>query len=133
MSYAWLSDNEMLQIFSFLIKWFNGTLQNCFHILKAIFFAITEIYVKKYKTYWKIVKTTFDKFFRCIRFKGFTAWKSMSSEYWVSTRLKGCLESISGDWIHHTMMFYHARTLPKLIIGIKDYSSRNHEQWIYPA
>ena len=25
-------------------------------------FAITEIYVKQYKTHWKIVKTTFEKF-----------------------------------------------------------------------
>ena len=66
MSYSWLSDNEMLQIFSFLIKWLYGTLQNCFRILMAIFFAITEIYIKKYKTYWKIVKTTFDNFFRCM-------------------------------------------------------------------
>ena len=27
-----------------------------------IYFAITEIYVKQYKTHWKIVKTTFNKF-----------------------------------------------------------------------
>ena len=39
------------------------------HIHGYLFiFANTEIYVIKYKTYWKIVKTTFDKFFRCIRY-----------------------------------------------------------------
>jgi len=29
-------------------------------------FANTEIYVKQYKPHWKIVKTTFHKFFRCM-------------------------------------------------------------------
>ena len=36
-----------------------------------IIFANTEIYVKLYKTYWKNVKTTFDKFFQCIAHLGF--------------------------------------------------------------
>ena len=39
------------------------------HIHGYLFiFANTEIYEMKYKTHWKIVKTTFDKFFRCIRY-----------------------------------------------------------------
>ena len=37
------------------------------HIHGYLFiFENTEIYVKQYKTYWKIVKTTFHKFFRFI-------------------------------------------------------------------
>ena len=73
MSYSSLSDNGILQIFSFLIKWFIWNSLKLFpHIHGYLFiFANSEIYVIKYKTQWKIVKTTFDKFFRCIRYWGF--------------------------------------------------------------
>ena len=37
MSYSSLSDNGMLQIFSFLIKWLYGTLKNCSRIFMAIY------------------------------------------------------------------------------------------------
>ena len=41
------------------------------HIHGYLFiFANTEIYVKKYKTHWKIVKTTFDIFFPCMAHLG---------------------------------------------------------------
>ena len=36
MSYSSLSDNGMLQMFSFLIKWLYGTLYNCSRIFMAI-------------------------------------------------------------------------------------------------
>ena len=40
-----------------------------------VIFANTEIYVTKYKTHWKIVKTTLDKFFDVFFIKGFTVFK----------------------------------------------------------
>ena len=39
-------------------------------------FANSEIYLISYKTQWKIVKTTFDKFFQCIRYWGFHCMES---------------------------------------------------------
>ena len=38
-------------------------------------FANTEIYVQYYKTHWKIVKTTFNKFFRCMTHLGVNCMK----------------------------------------------------------
>ena len=53
---------------------------NCFklfpHIHGYLFsFANTEIYIKKYKTHWKIVKTTFDKIFPFMAHSGFNCAK----------------------------------------------------------
>jgi len=39
MSNSSLSDNGMLQIFSFLIKWLYATLQNCYRIFMAIYLS----------------------------------------------------------------------------------------------
>jgi len=61
MLFSSLSDNGILQIFSFL--W--SPLKLFPHIHGYLFiFEDTEIYIALYKTHWKIVKTTFDKFFR---------------------------------------------------------------------
>ena len=53
------------------------------HIHGYLFiFKNTEIYLIKYKTHWKIVKTTFDKFFRCIRFT-VSKYKSEDQEIYI--------------------------------------------------
>ena len=53
-----------------MIIW--STLKLFPHIHGYLFiFTNTEIYVKYYKTHWKIVKTTFLKFFWCIQYLGF--------------------------------------------------------------
>ena len=52
-----------------MIIW--SSLKLCLHIRGYLFiFANTEIYVKNYTTDRKIVKTTFDKFFRCMAHLG---------------------------------------------------------------
>ena len=61
------------------------------HIHGYLFiFANTEIYVKKYKTHWKIVKMPFDKFFQCMAHLGFNCrefvkciplWSRLRTEY----------------------------------------------------
>ena len=74
MSYSSLSDNGMLQIFSFFNQMIIRSSLKLFpHIYGYLFiFANTEIYGKLYKIHWKSVKMTFDKFFRCVAQLGFS-------------------------------------------------------------
>ena len=68
-----LSDNGILQIISFLIKWLYGALLNRSRTFIFIF-ANIEIYTRYYRTHWKIVKTTFDQFFWCMAQLGLTVY-----------------------------------------------------------
>ena len=66
-----LSDNEILQIFSVLIKWLYETLSNYNSRIFMAIYLFSQILRFTLITIEKNIKTTFDKFFRCMAYLGF--------------------------------------------------------------